>query len=52
MAKEQATSFKQMFSQDVSDGINEGVLKIVDEEDRAVNESNINSEEGRIVLAP
>ena len=51
MAKERGTSFKQMFSQDVGDGVNEGVLKIV-EEDRAVNESNINSEEGKIVLAP
>ena len=42
----------QIFSQDVGDGADEGVLKIVDEEDRAVNESDINSEESRIVLAP
>ena len=42
----------QKFSQDVGDGIDEGVLKIVDKEDRAVNESNINSEEGGIVSAP
>jgi len=42
----------QIFIQVVGDGVDEGVLKIIDGEDRAVNESNINSKEGSMVLAP
>ena len=42
----------QIFIQVVGDGVDEGALKIIEEEDRAVNESNINSEEGSMVLAP